>query len=128
MILIADSGSTKCTWAECSVDGEIVKLHQTVGFNPKYTNDKSLLAELHKSSLETIKAKVTEIYFYGAGCSSKKRNEALKNSMKQFFLNAKITVKHDLEAAVKASYKGTPIICSILGTGSNSCFMMEKQL
>ena len=75
MILIADGGSTKCTWAECSVDGEIVKIHQTVGFNPKYTNDKSLLTELHKSSLETIKAKVTEIQFYGAGCSSKKRNE-----------------------------------------------------
>ena len=24
MILIADSGSTKCTWAECSINGEII--------------------------------------------------------------------------------------------------------
>ena len=122
MILIADSGSTKCAWAECSSVGEIVKIHQTVGFNPKYTTDKSLLIELENSSLVSIKDEVSEIHFYGAGCSSKKRNEALENSMRQFFLNAKITVKHDLEAAVKVSYKGTPVICSILGTGSNSCY------
>ena len=126
MILIADSGSTKCAWAECSSAGEIVKIHQTVGFNPKYTTDKSLLIDLKKSTLVSIKEDVSEIHFYGAGCSSKKRNEALENSMRQFFLNAKITVKHDLEAAVKASYKGAPVICSILGTGSNSCFYDGK--
>jgi len=128
MILIADSGSTKCSWAECSKNGEIVKIHQTVGFNPKYTTDKSLLIDLKYSSLVSIKDKVSEIHFYGAGCSSKKRNEALENSMRHFFLNAKITVKHDLEAAVKASYKGAPVICSILGTGSNSCFYDGKTI
>jgi len=126
MILIADSGSTKCDWAECSSAGKIVKIHQTVGFNPKYTTDKSLLIDLKNSSLVSIKDEVSEIHFYGAGCSSKKRNEDLENSMKKFFLNAKITVKHDLEAAAKASYKGTPVICSILGTGSNSCFYDGK--
>ena len=95
MILIADSGSTKCAWAECSSVGEIVKIHQTVGFNPKYTTDKSLLIDLKNSSLVSIKDEVSEIHFYGAGCSSKKRNEALENSMRQFFMNAKIKVKHD---------------------------------
>ena len=128
MILIADSGSTKCVWAECSSVGKIVKIHQTVGFNPKYTTDKSLLIDLKNSSLVSIRNEVSEIHFYGAGCSSRKRNEALENSMRHFFLNAKITVKHDLEAAIKASYKGTPIICSILGTGSNSCFYDGKNI
>ena len=122
MILIADSGSTKCDWAECSAIGEIIKIHQTVGFNPKYTTEKSLLIKLSKSSLSKIKDKVSSVYFYGAGCSCRKKNKLLKDSMRNFFLNAKITVKHDLEAAAKASYKGAPIICSILGTGSNSCF------
>jgi len=126
MILIADSGSTKCAWAECSSAGKIVKIHQTVGFNPKYTTDKSLLIDLKNSSLVSIKDEVSEIHFYGAGCSSKKRNGVLENSMRHFFLNAKITVKHDLEAAVKVSYKGAPVICSILGTGSNSCFYDGK--
>ena len=128
MILIADSGSTKCDWAECSSVGEIVKIHQTVGFNPKYTNDKNLLAELNTSSLLAIKDQISEIYFYGAGCSSEKRNLTLQKSMSRFFLNANISIMHDLEAAVKVSYKGTPIICSILGTGSNSCFYDGKTI
>ncbi len=122
MILIAESGSTKCDWAECSSLGKIIKIHQTVGLNPKFTTEKSMLINLRKSSLLKIKDKVRKIYFYGAGCSSRKKNNFLKSSMQNFFLNAKITIKHDLEAAAIASYKGNPIICSILGTGSNSCF------
>ena len=42
--------------------------------------------------------------------------------MQKFFPYANIYIKHDLDAAVKATYTNTPIICSILGTGSNSCF------
>jgi glucosamine kinase len=128
MILIADSGSTKCAWAECSYDGEIIKIHHTVGINPKYTNEKNLLTELNNSSLLAIKDQASEIYFYGAGCSNKRINQTLQKSMSRFFLNARINVKHDLEAAVKASYKGHPIICSILGTGSNSCIYNGKTI
>ena len=36
MILIADSGSTKCNWAACSNEGGgIIQIHKTVGFNTK---------------------------------------------------------------------------------------------
>ena len=55
MILIADSGSTKCSWAECSSNGEVIRIHKTVGFNPKYTSDESLLRELTNSTLNNIK-------------------------------------------------------------------------
>ena len=122
MILIADSGSTKCSWAECSSNGEVIQIHKTVGFNPKYTSDKSLLRELTNSTLNNIRKKATEVHFYGAGCSSPSRNDILTKPMKAFFSHSKIQIKHDLEAAVKATYKNKPIICSILGTGSNSCF------
>jgi len=122
MILIADSGSTKCNWAACSNNGKIIQIHKTVGFNPKYTSDKNLLDVLEKSTLNPIKEKIITIYFYGAGCSSDERNRILAKAMQRFFLHAKIYIKHDLEAAVKATYTNTPIICSILGTGSNSCF------
>lgn len=126
MILIADSGSTKCSWAECSTKGEIIKMHQTVGFNPKYTTEESLVNALENSTLNGIKAKVTEVHFYGAGCSSPTRNSVLAKPMQTFFSHAKIHIKHDLEAAIKATYKDRPIICSILGTGSNSCFYDGK--
>jgi len=122
MILIADSGSTKCNWAACSNDGEIIQIHKTVGFNPKYTSDKNLLDALEESTLKPIKEKITAIFFYGAGCSSAERNRILAKPMQKFFPYANIYIKHDLDAAVKATYTNTPIICSILGTGSNSCF------
>ena len=128
MILIADSGSSKCSWAECSKNGEIIQMHQTVGFNPKYTSEKSLLNTLKSSTLNEIKDKVTEIHFYGAGCSAPARNSVLEKPMQAFFQYAKIHFKHDLEAAVKATYKGNPIICSIIGTGSNSCFYDGKTI
>lgn len=73
MIIIADSGSTKCAWAQCSTNGEILKIHETVGFNPKYTSHNSLLTELENSSLSAIRNQVTEIHFYGAGCSSNEK-------------------------------------------------------
>jgi len=128
MIIIADSGSTKCTWAQCSTNGEIIKIHQTVGLNPKYTSHNSLLTELEYSSLSTIRNQVKEIHFYGAGCSSNEKNNALQLPMQEFFHNAQINIMHDLEAAIKATYKGVPIICCILGTGSNSCLYDGKKI
>ena len=121
MIIIADSGSTKCTWAQCSTNGEIIKIYQTVGFNPKYTSHNSLLNELENSALSSIKNQVKEIHFYGAGCSSNEKNNVIKLPMQEFFLNAQINIMHDLDGAIKATYKGVPIISCILGTGSNSC-------
>ena len=34
MILIADSGSTKCNWAICDQNGNQLDEERTIGFNP----------------------------------------------------------------------------------------------
>jgi N-acetylglucosamine kinase-like BadF-type ATPase len=121
MILIADSGSTKCAWAICTTDGKILSIHKTLGFNPKYSSFESITSELNSSKLNSIKSDIQEVYFYGAGCSSEIKNIIIKEPLQSFFSNAKIIIKHDLEAALKSTYKGSPIISCILGTGSNSC-------
>ena len=121
MILIADSGSTKCAWAVCNTDGEILSIDETLGFNPKYSSFESITSELNSSKLNSIKSDIQEVYFYGAGCSSEIKNIIIKEPLQSFFSNAKIIIKHDLEAALKSTYKGYPIISCILGTGSNSC-------
>ena len=121
MILIADSGSTKCAWAVCNTDGGILFIYETLGFNPKYSSFESITSELNSSKLNSIKSDVQEVYFYGAGCSSESRNIIIKEPLQSFFSNAKITIRHDLEAALKSTYSGIPIISCILGTGSNSC-------
>ena len=121
MILIADSGSTKCAWAICTTDGKILSIHKTSGFNPKYSSFDIITLELNNSNLNSIKKEIKEIYFYGAGCSSESKNVIIKEPLQAFFSNAEIIIRHDLEAALKATYKGSPIISCILGTGSNSC-------
>ncbi|MBT6699522.1 MAG: N-acetylglucosamine kinase [Flavobacteriales bacterium] len=121
MILIADSGSTKCAWAICTTDGKILSIHKTSGFNPKYSSFDSITSELNSSKLNSIKTEIKEVYFYGAGCSSESRNVIIKDPLQSFFSNAEIIIRHDLEAALKATYKESPIISCILGTGSNSC-------
>ena len=121
MILIADSGSTKCAWAICTTDGKILSIHKTSGFNPKYSSFDIITSELNNSKLNSIKTEIKEVYFYGAGCSSEMRNVIIKEPLQSFFSNAEIIIRHDLEAALKATYKGSPIISCILGTGSNSC-------
>ena len=121
MILITDSGSTKCAWANCTTDGKILSIHKTLGFNPKYSSFDIITSELNSSNLNSIKKEIKEVYFYGAGCSSESKNVIIKEPLQAFFSNAEIIIRHDLEAALKATYKGSPIISCILGTGSNSC-------
>ena len=48
MILIADSGSTKCSWALCNQHGELIKEIRTIGFNPYFNDKKNILKELKK--------------------------------------------------------------------------------
>ena len=122
MILIADSGSTKCSWALCNQHGKLIKEIKTIGFNPYFIDKNNILKELKKSSLAEVSNEINEVFFYGAGCSSKEKNNIIEESLQSFFINSKIVIKHDIDAACFAMYKGNPNITCILGTGSNSCF------
>jgi hypothetical protein len=128
MILIADSGSTKCSWALVDQQGNLIKKISTIGFNPYFIDKKNILKELKKSSLLECAKEIKEVFFYGAGCSSKDKNKIISDSLQSFFINSKIVVKHDIDAACYAMYKGNPNITCILGTGSNSCFYDGKEI
>lgn len=124
MLLIADAGSTKTQWKT-----ESIHLIETMGFNPFFHSTAFILSEIAKSEgLQAIKSQVTELYFYGAACSSDDRKAVIENALSQFFPNAKIYIGHDLEAAAYATHTGTPNIACIIGTGSNSCLYDGKNL
>ena len=120
MILIADSGSTKCSWAIC-VNGQIIDRCSTIGFNPYFISSKQVAINLQKSDLDDIRDQISTVYFYGAGCSSSKMNKIIETPFCDFFKNAEINIHHDLDAACYSMYDGEPAITGILGTGSNSC-------
>ena len=121
MILLADSGSTKCSWALCDKEGAILEKCRTIGFNPYFINSVSITSHLENSGLNKYKEKIEKVFFYGAGCSSKEKNKIIEDPFIEFFSNAKITISHDLDAACFAMYNNKPNITCILGTGSNSC-------
>ena len=122
MILVADSGSTKCNWVLCTNTEEKLQYFKTIGFNPFFIDRAQIIEHLQKSDLVTIADKITEVHFYGAGCSNSQMKNKLKEDLGMFFKSAAINVKHDLDSACIATFKGKSNICCILGTGSNSCF------
>ena len=128
MILIADSGSTKCSWALCNKEGTLIQEINTIGFNPYFIDHLSIINHLEESELNQYKEEIEYVFFYGAGCSSKEKNKVIEFPFIQFFKNANITISHDLDAACFAMYNGNPNITCILGTGSNSCFYDGKDI
>src|ERR1035438_7528907 len=99
MILIADSGATKTDWRFIDSDGKIHSF-STVGFSPLFWTSKEITDELNKKILKKIKSQISnlksQIFYYGTGCSSAKRNKIVEVALKKVFHRAKITINHDI--------------------------------
>lgn len=120
MILIADSGGSKIDWRLLKRDKSISQAN-TPGFNPYYQPVDDLRKTLRESIQPIADEKVDEIFFYGAGVSSEKNQDAIKSVFREFFDGARIEIGWDLLAAARALCGHEPGIACIIGTGSNSC-------
>lgn len=128
MILIADSGSTKCDWLLADSKGNIVQEQNAPGINPvMFTPDEIKERIRLASAIIPYAELITRIYFYGAGCGLSANQELVRIALQNFYDNAKIEVQSDLVAAVRATAKEPSIVC-ILGTGSNSCYFDGKKI
>lgn len=126
MILIVDSGSTKCDWIAMDKEGnKLLEKLRTKGLNPDNLSEKKLAKIIKKNeTLNENRENVSHIFFYGAGCGTKKPRLLLEGVLLAFFPNAKIEVKEDTYAAVYSTIKTDDeksVVC-ILGTGSNCCY------
>jgi N-acetylglucosamine kinase-like BadF-type ATPase len=121
MLVIADSGSTKCDWRIVSEDKSYIDC-SSMGINPYFHNEDVIEAELRRrEDLMAAANDVKALFFYGAGCSSVELKRTAEQGLRRIFPNAEIYVDHDLVAAAFAVYDDDPCIACILGTGSNSC-------
>lgn len=120
MIIIADSGGSKIDWRLMARDGAITQAH-TPGFNPYYQP----ISDLDESIRSAIVPKATEdvrkVFFYGAGVSSEKNQEVIRETFAAHFPVAETFVGWDLLAAGRALCGKDAGIACIMGTGSNSC-------
>jgi N-acetylglucosamine kinase-like BadF-type ATPase len=121
MVLIADSGSTKCDWV--LIDGDKRQDYSTMGFNPFFHNE-DIISNAIKNNTELFSHAndIKLLFLYSAGCSSKELKLVVERGLRNCFPKANIYVDHDLVAAAFSTYSGTSGISCILGTGSNSCY------
>ncbi|MGB0176518.1 MAG: BadF/BadG/BcrA/BcrD ATPase family protein [Owenweeksia sp.] len=129
MIYLAESGSTKTDAVILNPDGSEVCRVNTMGFNPYFHTSESIGKEMAKvNTIRKYGTDITQVYFYGSGCSSDKLCTVVSKGLAMVFPNAKIVVDHDLKACAFATYTGQPAISCILGTGSNSVYFDGKDI
>ncbi|WP_339709639.1 N-acetylglucosamine kinase [uncultured Kriegella sp.] len=130
MIVIVDSGATKADWIALDAKGDRLFLTQTLGLSPEVLTREVIEDRLANNfELAQNKEKVSQLFFYGAGCGTDRMKKFLKKIFKGFFPNAQIDVKEDTFAAIYSTTKiGQQGIVCILGTGSNCSYYDGHQL
>jgi len=132
MILIVDSGSTKCDWIAIDKNGDqLMEKMRTKGLNPEILTEKKLKKTIKKNSdLKANRNIVTHVFFYGAGCGTDRGKEIVASVLKEVFVNAVVKVEEDTMAAIYATInhdKEAAVVC-IMGTGSNCSYYDGNKL
>ena len=124
MILIADSGSTKTQWCLLSASGQMSEFRMD-GINPFYQTADAIKNSISNQLLPQMgqllwAGKITNVYFYGAGCTPEKC-PLVQMAVKSVFKDAEVEVYSDMVGAARALLQHSEGVACILGTGSNSC-------
>jgi N-acetylglucosamine kinase-like BadF-type ATPase len=128
MIIIADGGSTKTNWCLVTEEGKKVYFN-TEGYNPYFSSTAYIIQSL-KENLPTDleKSEITEVNYYGAGCSTPEMRKIVEDAMKVVFTESKVYIGHDLLAAARALLGTSEGFAAILGTGTNTCLYDGKEV
>lgn len=121
MILIADGGSTKTNW--CLIDDEGKKANfNTEGYNPYFVSIDYIINSLqHNLPSDLQLDRISEVNYYGAGCSTDEKRDQVKTAMSAVFTHSDVNIDHDLMAAARAVLGRQAGFAAILGTGTNTC-------
>ncbi len=126
MILIADSGSTKTDWI--LISPRTRKEYRTTGINPYFMSKNEISQVLSRTFDTTQRRGVHKVFFYGAGCASVMRKEAVLHALQDSFPEAQISIETDLTGSARALFGTEPGIACILGTGSNCGFYDGREI
>src|ERR1700761_2951845 len=128
MIIIADGGSTKTNWCLVTEEGKKVYFN-TEGYNPYFAPTDYIIKSLQESlPIDLEKDQITEVNYYGAGCSTPEMRKIVEDAMKVVFNKSRIYIGHDLLAAARALLGTTEGFAAILGTGTNTCIYDGKDV
>jgi len=128
MIIIADGGSTKTNWCLVTEEGKKVYFN-TEGYNPYFAPTNYIIQSLQENlPTDLEKDKITEVNYYGAGCSTPEMRKVVEDAMKVVFNKSKVYIGHDLLAAARALLGHSEGFAAILGTGTNTCIYDGKEV
>jgi len=121
MIIIADGGSTKTNW--CLINDEGNKVYfNTEGYNPYFASIDYIINSLkHNLPADLQLDKISEVNYYGAGCSTDEKRAHVKTALSAVFIHSEVNIDHDLMAAARALLGRQAGFAAILGTGTNTC-------
>lgn len=126
MILITDSGSSKCTWCFVRNNGTCKRI-TTTGINPSTQTDEQIHHILNEELFPALNDSffqpnepTEKIFFYGAGCTEN-RKSFIKEILKRSFPQARTEAESDMLGAARSLFQQEKGIACILGTGANSC-------
>ena len=133
MIFVIDSGSTKCDWIaiDPSTGDQLFEKQRTKGLNPAIISETDAFDIIKANDvIYENKLSISHIYFYGAGCGTKKPVKMLEGVLQSIFVNAEVLVKEDTYAAVYATIGVShhPAVVCILGTGSNCSYFNGQSI
>lgn len=128
MIAVVFSGSRYADW-RLAEKGRVLHGFRTSGINP-YIQDERFVFQLLNKNTQLINnaEKIRKIYFFGAGASSKERQEKIEKVFTQFFKNAKVKVSHDMLASAISTFGNDKGIIGIIGSGSNAAFYNGRKV
>lgn len=128
MILIADSGSTKTDWILLDLESGQRTNFVGQGLNPYYSDDSTISNEINRLFENAETGIISNIYFYGAGCSTDANKQLISKGLKSFFTDSSVDVFQDMEGAAHTLCKTSEGIACILGTGSNAVKYNGKEI
>lgn len=128
MILVVDSGSYKSDWMLSLPDSEPLSF-RTRGLNPFFTTEKEIVKIVQSiPDITPHTDLVTELYFFGSGCTNPDKREMVSNALSQVFKKAFISVETDLIGSAYATCGNNSGYTAVLGTGSNVTFFDGEQV
>ncbi len=128
MIAVVYSGSRHADW-KLAEKGKIIADFKTPGINP-FFNDESYITHFLNKNVDLINnaEKIKWVYFFGAGASSKERQDIVTKALSSFFRYSRVVVDHDLKAAALAACGDEQGILGIMGSGSNAAYFDGKKI
>ncbi len=119
--LIAESGSSKTGWLLTDRVAQQNTYRETCGLNPYFHTPLTLREAIEEACTPLVRPKITDVFFYGAGCGSAENQDVMREVLGSVFPAAHtIAVADDLTAALRATCGTQPGLVGILGTGAGA--------